>query len=125
MRFEHLAAYGMGVFLPVAEVFRRRTDFSDIPAYVDDFIWGGLLLISARSVSKRRPAGGVLLVVAWAVLSAAMYYSFFGQIRQAGPADVSGLSNGLVIGIKGAIGAVAVVALALSARAAIPDGRGA
>ena len=30
MRFEHVAAYGMGVGLPLLEALRRRTDFSTI-----------------------------------------------------------------------------------------------
>jgi hypothetical protein len=43
MRFEVAAAYGVGLLLPAAEVARRKTDFSDPMAYLDDFIVGALL----------------------------------------------------------------------------------
>lgn len=60
-RFEIAAAYVLGVALPVFEVCRRRTDFSDIPGYIDDFIIGALLLIAARATVRERPYGRGLL----------------------------------------------------------------
>ena len=67
-RFEIAAAYCLGVALPVFEVCRRRTNFSDIPGYIDDFIIGGLLLFAARSAERGRPHGRALLVAAWGIL---------------------------------------------------------
>src|SRR3954451_13971599 len=101
LRFETIAAYCLGLVLPIAEVCRRRTAFSNIPNYIDDFIIGALLLIAARLVSIRHRAGPILLAVAWAVFCGGMYYSFSGQLEQHGANDVSGLNNGLVVGIKG------------------------
>jgi hypothetical protein len=121
MRIEHLGAYALGALLPIVEVARRRTDFSNLPAYVDDFLMGALLLIAARSVSKGRPAGPVLLPVAWAVFCGAMYYSFFGQLSSTAPRDISGLANGLVVGVKGIMIAFGILALVLSVRAATPS----
>jgi hypothetical protein len=43
--------------------------------------------------------------------------SFFGQLGREGD-DISGLPNGLVVAIKGAIFAVALIALGLSIRTA-------
>jgi hypothetical protein len=63
-RFEITAAYCLGIALPIFEVCRRRTNFSDIPGYVDDFIIGGLLLFAARSTEQGRPHGRALLVAA-------------------------------------------------------------
>ncbi|HSL21612.1 MAG TPA: hypothetical protein VK886_08755 [Vicinamibacterales bacterium] len=124
MRFERLAAYSVGALLPIAEACRRRTDFSDIPAYVDDLLIGGLLLFAAWSGSSRPAAGRVLLVVAWAIFCGGMYYAFFGQLANRGPDDVSGLSNGVVVAVKGVLFVVGIAALIRSAQAAIREGRG-
>jgi hypothetical protein len=64
-RFEITTAYCLGVALPIFEVCRRRTNFSDIPGYIDDFIIGGLLLFAARSAERGRAHGRALPVAAW------------------------------------------------------------
>lgn len=121
MRFEHVAAYVMGVGLPLLEALRRRTNFSTISGYVDDFIAGALLLYAARAVSKRSPNGPVLLVAAWAVLCGGLYGSFFGQLEGGAALDVSGQSKLVVLGIKGALFAVSLAALVAAIRsAAVP-----
>jgi hypothetical protein len=120
MRFELLAAYGMGVALPLLEALRRRTNFETVSGYVDDFIAGGLLLYAARAVSRREPRGPVLLVAAWAVLCGGLYGSFFHQLESGGSHDVSGLANATVVLVKGVLYAVALVGLGLSVRAAAP-----
>jgi uncharacterized membrane protein YeaQ/YmgE (transglycosylase-associated protein family) len=109
MRFEHAAAYAMGIGLPLLEALRRRTNFDTIAGYVDDFIAGALLLWAARAVSLRRPNAGLLLAAAWGVLCGGLYSSFFGQLDAA--SDVSGLPNAIVVAVKGALYAVALVAL--------------
>jgi|KBSSwiStaDraftv2_1062776.scaffolds.fasta_scaffold130349_4 uncharacterized membrane protein YdcZ (DUF606 family) len=119
LRPEVLGAWVMGVALPVLEVARRRTNFHPIAAYVDDFIAGGLLLIAARSVSRRHPRGPVLLVAAWAVLCGGTYGSLVAQLSWTG-ADPSGLPNEVVVAIKAAIGVAALICLGLSIRAASP-----
>jgi hypothetical protein len=118
MRLELLAAYAVGLLLPIAEVARRRTDFSNIPAYVDDFLIGGLLLFAAWMTSRRHRAGNVLLAVAWAAFCGGMYYSFFGQLHEMGRTDISGLSNNAVVWVKGILFAIGIVAVIRSARAA-------
>jgi hypothetical protein len=121
MRFELVAAYVMGVGLPVLEMLRRRTNFETISGYADDFIAGGLLLYAARAVSRRKARGPVFLVAAWAVLCGGLYGSFFYQLESSASHDVSGLANVTVVLIKGALYAVALVGLALSVRAAVPS----
>jgi uncharacterized membrane protein YdcZ (DUF606 family) len=120
MRFELVAAYVMGVALPLLEGLRRRTNFESISGYVDDFIAGGLLLYAARLVSRQAPRGPVLLVAAWAVLCGGLYGSFFGQLEHGASRDVSGLATTTVVVIKGALYAIALASLVLSVRAAIP-----
>ncbi len=117
-RFEVLAAYALGVMLPILEVARRRTNFDDVPAYLDDFIIGGLLLWAARSTSRERSYAPALLSAAWGVLCGALWGSFFGQLRSTAATDVSGAPNALVVVIKGVIYLVALTGLFLSVRRA-------
>jgi hypothetical protein len=119
MRFEHAAAYAMGIGLPLLEVMRRRTNFSTVAGYVDDFIAGALLLYAARAVSQGRRGGNVLLVLAWAVLSGGLYGSFFGQLESTAAYDVGGLPNMAVVLIKGVLYAITLTGLVLSTRSAI------
>ena len=116
MRFEHRTAYVMGFGLPVAEALRRGTRILPLSSYLDDFIIGVFLLAAARAVSQGRTSGNPLLVAAWSALCGSLYYSFFAQIEQGSNADVSGLPNALVIGIKGVIYAVALTALVRALR---------
>jgi hypothetical protein len=118
MRFEHAAAYAMGVGLPLLEALRRRTNFETISGYVDDFLAGALLLFAARAVSRGRPNGPVLLVAAWAVLSGGLYGSFFGQLEGGAALDVSGRSKGFVLAVKGVLYAISLLALVLAVRSA-------
>ena len=125
MRFEIRAAYVLGVALPLLEAARRRTHFHPIPSYLDDFVIGALLLLAARAVTKGRPYGNGFLCAAWGALCGGLWGSFFGQLTSSAAEDVSGLSNGTVVAIKGAIWAVALVALSLSVtRATHPPGHG-
>lgn len=68
MRLEVTSAYIMGIALPVLEVIRRRRNVDNIPAYIDDFLVGALLLYAARAVTLQKQNGRVLIVAAWAVL---------------------------------------------------------
>ena len=117
-RFEVSAGYVLGVMLPVLGVARRGTEFENVPAYLDDFIAGGFLLWAARADSSGSPLGPYLLAAAWGVLCGGLWGSFFGQLRNTGPADISGLPNGWVVLIKGVIYLVALTALFLSVRRA-------
>jgi hypothetical protein len=114
--FEHKAAYVMGVLLPLLEVARRRTDFSTISGYLDDFIAGGLLLLAASLVSRGHPRGPAALVAAWGILCGGLYNSFFGQLESGRATDVSGLPSATVIAVKGALYCVALFALYRSVR---------
>ncbi len=123
-RFEVRAARALGVALPLAETLRRRTDFSDPPAYLDDFIAGALLLIGAWAVRRGRRHGPALLAGAWGVVCGGGYYSFFGQLRQLDRPDISGLPGLAVVAIKGAMLILALAALACAIRgAARPEPR--
>ena len=115
-RFEILAAYGLGVALPLFEICRRRTNFSDIPGYIDDFIIGGLLLFAAWSAQRGRDPGRALLIAAWGILCGGLWGSLFGQLHNSSAHDISGLPNAAVVALKLIIYGIAIVGLALSIR---------
>jgi hypothetical protein len=119
MRFEVGAAYAMGVGLPLLEALRRKTNFDQLPSYVDDFIVGALLLYAARATARERPSGPVLLVIAWALLCGGLYGSVFGQLWSDASHDVGGLPNMTVVVIKGVLYAIALSGLLFASRAAI------
>ena len=115
-RFEVLAAFVLGVALPVFEVCRRRTDFSDIPGYIDDFIIGALLLFAARSVARQRRHGRAFLIAAWGILCGGLWSSFFGQLYNRSAHDISGLPNFTIVLAKLVVYCIALVCLVLSIR---------
>jgi uncharacterized membrane protein YdcZ (DUF606 family) len=119
MRFEVVAAYAMGIGLPLLEALRRKTNFEHFHSYVDDFIAGALLLYAAHAVTRGRRNGPVLLAVAWAVLCGGLYGSFFWQLTSGESHDVGGLPNTTVVVIKGVLYAIALVGLVLASRSAI------
>jgi hypothetical protein len=115
-RFEVVAAFCLGSALPVLEVCRRRTNFSDIPGYIDDFIVGALLLFAARSVVRERPYGRALLIAAWGILCGGLWSSFFGQLYNPNSHDISGLPNSVVVIFKLLVYFIAIICLVLSIR---------
>lgn len=56
MRFEVSAAFAVGVLLPLAEIARRRTNFSPLFACVDDRFAGALRLGAAIKGAVFLPA---------------------------------------------------------------------
>ena len=119
MRFEVGAAYAMGVGLPLLEAMRRKTNFENFHSYVDDYLVGALLLYAAQAVTRGKPNGPVLLVVAWALLRGGLYGSFFWQLSSNATQDVGGLSNMTMVVIKGFLYAIALAGLFFSSRFAI------
>ena len=117
-RVEVIAAYALGIALPVLEVCRRRADFSDIPGYIDDFIIGALLLFAARAAANHRPYGAALLAGAWGVLCGGLWSSFFGQLQSTAARDVSGLPHTAVAIVKLVIYVVAIFCFVVSIRRA-------
>jgi len=102
-------AFVVGVALPLLETLRRRTNFSPIAMYVDDYIAGILLVIAARTVTRGKTYGPAFLAGAWGVLVGGLYGSFFSQIENPATHDISGAANWIVVVIKGIFFALANV----------------
>jgi hypothetical protein len=115
-RFEVIAAYVVGAALPLLEICRRRSDFSDLPSYADDFIIGALLLWAARSATQRQSYSGALLAGAWGALCGGLWSSLFNQLHNERPLDISGLPNSAAVLIKAVLYCVAIVGFVLSVR---------
>jgi hypothetical protein len=64
-----------------------------------------------------------LLTAAWGILCGGLWSGFFGQLQHAGPRDISGLGNGVVVLIKDALYSVALAVLCLSVRRSVTTGR--
>jgi hypothetical protein len=111
-------AYVLGVALPLLETLRRRTNFSPIAMYVDDYIAGILLVTAARAVARGKTWGPAFLAGAWGILVGGLYGSFFSQVQNPETHDISGLSNWIVVAIKGVIFALAIVCFVLAIRKA-------
>lgn len=107
----------MGVALPVLETIRRGINVENIPAYLDDYLIGVLLLSSAWSVVRGHPRGKIYLVAAWAMLCGGLFGSFIYQFRNTSAIDVSGYSNVFVILVKGGLYLFAIAALIRAIRA--------
>lgn len=117
-RFEVVAAWAMGVILPLLEALRRGTNFHPLAFYVDDFIAGALLLSAARAVQQRRPNAELWLAGAWGVLCGGLYGSFFSQLEEWNKVDVSGHSGLTVVIVKGVLYAIALAAFIKTLRRA-------
>ena len=113
-QFPIIAAWVLGLGIPLLETARRKTDFSNLPAYVDDYIIGGALVWAAWAAGRGKRYGDGLLIAAWGGLCGGSYYSVFGQIASRGTRDISGLPSEAVLGIKLVIAIVALVSMGLA-----------
>lgn len=121
MRFEIIAAFVMGVLLPVLETARRGISHWTInfTTMFEDYVAGVLLLIGGWSAYRSKSWGPAFLVLAWAYFSGLMTSSFVGQLEETLRQTVSEPNNLLVVVVKLLLWSVCVVSLVLSFRTAI------
>jgi len=120
MRFEIIAAFVMGVLLPVLETARRGISHWTInfTTMFEDYVAGALLLIGGWAAYRSKSWGPVFLVVAWAYFFGLMNSSFVGQLEQTIRQTASEPNNLLVVIVKFVLWSVCVVSLVLSFRTA-------
>ncbi|HYC52869.1 MAG TPA: hypothetical protein VEB19_17275 [Gemmatimonadaceae bacterium] len=120
LTFSRCAAICIGIALPIAELYRRShqlTELAMFSAWFDDVLIGAFLLYGAwRTRPGHRDEGRLHLAAAWAFMAGMAYGSFFGQLFELGEADPSGASPVVIVAIKGAGFLLAVVCLWLTAR---------
>ena len=96
----------MGVFLPFIETIRRSNQILDLTKFLnwfDDYILGGVLLISVYLVRKRVPNSLSYLIAAWGFVSGALFLSFLAQFDTYAKSDPGIFPTQLVAIVKGLI----------------------
>jgi hypothetical protein len=120
MRFEIIAAFVIGVLLPLLETARRGISHWAInfTTMFEDYLAGALLLVGGWAAYRSKSWGSVFLVLAWAYFSGLMTSSFVGQLEETLRQNVSEPNNLLVVVVKLLLWSVCVVSLVLSLRTA-------
>ena len=120
MRFEIVAAFVIGVLLPILETARRGISHWTInfTTMFEDYLAGALLLIGGWAAYRSRSWGPVFLVLAWDYFSGLMTSSFVGQLEETLRQTGSEPNNLLVVIVKFLLWSVCVVSLVLSFRTA-------
>lgn len=120
MRFSRISAVVLGVFVPIAETVRRWSTWQEAPlALFDDYILAALVLYGAWMVGRDFRRGQCFLAAAWGIVCGVGYGSFFGQLHrlQQGEPDPAPIPSAWVAVIKGALFALAILALIATLRA--------
>ena len=116
--FSRRLAYVFGILVPLGETIRRWHQLGQLrylPAWLDDYILGALLLYGAWRTGRDVRGGQRFLAAAWGFTCGMAYASFFLQLEHLhdDPAPISGV---WVLVIKGVGFALALLALAGSLR---------
>ncbi len=113
----------MGIFLPLAETVRRfkqLTDLDNFFFWFDDYILGGVLLLSAWMVKMRKSNAISYMIAAWGIGTGALFLSFLGQFDYVkSNTDAGGIfSVWFVLIVKGLILLYMIVGMAKSIKVA-------
>ena len=120
MRFEVIAAFVMGILLPLETGRRGITYWTvDFTTMFEDYLAGALLLVGAWATYRMRSWGPVFLVLAWGSLSGLLGSSFWGQLEETLRHTASEPNNLLVVIVKFLLWGTCIVSLVLSFRRAI------
>lgn len=95
-------AVGVGTLLPLVEVIRRSADLASWWLWVDDWVIGAALLLSAWWSRDGRQRGPRALAAAWGLTSGIGYYSFVGHLLRWDESDVSSLPGWVITAVVGA-----------------------
>jgi hypothetical protein len=118
MRPEVLAAFVIGILLPLLETLRRGWAHWHVhfATMLEDYLAGALLLLGGWLALRTRARPPLLLTVAWAYVTGMMTGSLLGQIDETiGGVDLEP-NNGVVLAVKVGLWGTAVMSLVLSAR---------
>lgn len=120
MRFEVIAAFILGVLLPLLETCRRG--FShwavDFTTMFEDYLGGAVLLIGGWAAYTARSWGATFLAVAWGAIAGLMTLSLVSQLEDTVRQTDTEPHNLVVIIIKLLLWSVSVTSLFLSFRRA-------
>ncbi|HEY9401354.1 MAG TPA: hypothetical protein VIQ24_01580 [Pyrinomonadaceae bacterium] len=116
MRFEVIAAFAIGILLPVLETCRRGVGHWSVEfaTMFEDYVAGALLLIGGWASYRSRPWGAMFLVLAWAYVAGLMGSSFWSQLEETLRQTATEPHNLLVVIVKFLLWGTCIVSLVLS-----------
>ena len=126
-QFSRRLAWIFGCALPVLETLRRYHqlgDFTQWPAWLDDFILGAALLSGAILTAHGRRENARYLAAAWGITCGMAYGAFFSTVLHLDVPDPAPLAPVWVAAIKGVGFALAIAALIGALRAPPLPGEG-
>jgi hypothetical protein len=120
MRFEVIAAFIIGILLPLLETGRRGIGHwaIEFTTMFEDCLAGLLLLIGAWAAYRERPWGPTFLLLAWASFSGLMSSSFWYQLEETFRQTATEPNNLLVVIVKFLLWGTCMLSLVLSYRRA-------
>jgi hypothetical protein len=110
----------MGLFLPFIETVRRSNQILDPTKFLnwfDDYMLGGVLLVSVYLVRKRVRNSLSYLIAAWGFASGALFLSFLAQFDIYAKSDPGIFPTQLVAIVKGLILGYMLIGLHLAIQA--------
>jgi hypothetical protein len=121
MRFEVIAAFVIGILLPLLETCRRGISYwtIDFTTMFEDYVAGALLLIGGWASYRARSWGSIFLLLAWAYFSGLMSSSFWSQLEETLRQTAFEPDNLMIVVVKSLLWSTCVVSLVLSFRKAI------
>jgi len=121
MRFEIVAAFVIGLLLPVLETCRRGLSHwaVDFTTMFEDYLGGALLLIAAWAAYSAKSWGATFLMLAWGSITGVMTTSFVSQLEDTIRQTVTEPNNAVVVSVKFLLWVTCVTALILSFRSAV------
>ncbi len=118
VRFEVIAAFTIGILLPVLETCRRGVGYwgVEFTTMFEDYVAGALLLVGGWASHRARPWGATFLVLAWGYVTGLMSSSFWSQLEETLRQTASEPNNLLVVTVKFLLWSTCVVSLVFSFR---------
>ena len=92
---------GLAVSLMIGELIRSWGVGRPIMFILDDFFWGGLLLVGAIMMAQPTRVRWGIFVAGWASCAGMMYGSFFGKVFDPASANSGNLDLGFLTTIIG------------------------
>ena len=77
-------AFGLGLFLPIAETVRRANQLFDrreFFSWFDDYVLGAILLWAAYLVFRNKKNAIAYLIATWGAAAGGLFLSLLGQFR--------------------------------------------